>query len=48
MKYTSAAAFRQALEQRLKNEATSTGLGLARLRKRVANNARDPPQSLMS
>ncbi|MGA8364331.1 MAG: hypothetical protein WB709_07400 [Solirubrobacteraceae bacterium] len=33
MKYTSAAAFRQALEQRLKNEATSTGLGLARLRK---------------
>lgn len=36
MKYTSAAAFRQALEQRLKNEATSTGLGLARLRKRVA------------
>jgi Nucleotidyl transferase AbiEii toxin, Type IV TA system len=36
MKYTSAAAFRQALEQRLKNEATATGLGLARLRKRVA------------
>jgi hypothetical protein len=36
MKYTSAAAFRQALEQRLKNEASSTGLGLARLRKRVA------------
>ncbi|HYM46055.1 MAG TPA: nucleotidyl transferase AbiEii/AbiGii toxin family protein, partial [Solirubrobacteraceae bacterium] len=36
MKYTSAAAFRQALEQRLKNEATSTGLGLARLRKQVA------------
>jgi predicted nucleotidyltransferase component of viral defense system len=36
MKYTSAAAFRQALEQRLKNEADSTGLGLARLRKRVA------------
>lgn len=36
MKYTSAAAFRQALEQRLKNEAASTGLGLARLRKRVA------------
>jgi hypothetical protein len=29
-------AFRQALEQRLKNEAASTGLGLARLRKRVA------------
>jgi len=36
MKYTSAAAFRQALEERLKNEAASTGLGLARLRKRVA------------
>ncbi len=36
MKYASAAAFRQALEQRLKNEATNTGLGLARLRKRVA------------
>lgn len=36
MKYSSAAAFRQALEERLKNEATSTGLGLARLRKRVA------------
>ena len=36
MKYTSAAAFRQALEQRLKNEAANTGLGLARLRKRVA------------
>ena len=36
MKYTNAAAFRQALEQRLKNEAAATGLGLARLRKRVA------------
>lgn len=36
MKYTSAAAFRQALEQRLKNEAAATDLGLARLRKRVA------------
>jgi hypothetical protein len=36
MKYTSAAAFRQALEERLKNEAASTGLGLSRLRKRVA------------
>jgi Nucleotidyl transferase AbiEii toxin, Type IV TA system len=36
MKYTSATAFRQALEQRLKNETTSTGLGLAHLRKRVA------------
>jgi predicted nucleotidyltransferase component of viral defense system len=36
MKYASAVAFRQALEERLKNEAASTGLGLARLRKRVA------------
>jgi predicted nucleotidyltransferase component of viral defense system len=36
MKHTSAAAFRQALDQRLKNEAAATGLGLARLRKRVA------------
>jgi hypothetical protein len=36
MKYTSAAAFRQALEQRLKNESAGTGLSLARLRKRVA------------
>ncbi len=36
MKYATAAAFRQALDQRLKNEATSTGLGVARLRKRVA------------
>lgn len=36
MKYTSSAAFRQALEQRLKNEAADTGLALARLRKRVA------------
>jgi hypothetical protein len=36
VKYTTAAAFRQALEQRLKNEAASTGLGVARLRKRVA------------
>jgi hypothetical protein len=36
VKYTSAASFRQALEQRLKNEAVVTGLGLARLRKRVA------------
>jgi len=36
VKYTSAAAFRQALEQRLKNEAADTGLALARLRKRVA------------
>ncbi len=36
MKYTSSAAFRQALEQRLKNEASDTGLAIARLRKRVA------------
>lgn len=28
--------FRRALEERLKNEAASTGLGLARLRTRVA------------
>ncbi len=36
MKYESATAFRMALEQRLKREAEKTGLGLARLRKRVA------------
>jgi predicted nucleotidyltransferase component of viral defense system len=36
VKYTSATAFRQALEQRLKNEAANTGVGVARLRKRVA------------
>lgn len=36
MKYESAAAFRTALEQRLRKEAEETGLGLARLRKRVA------------
>jgi predicted nucleotidyltransferase component of viral defense system len=36
MKYTNAAAFRQALEQRLKNESAATGHSLARLRKRVA------------
>jgi hypothetical protein len=36
MKYESAAAFRMALDQRLKREAEKTGLGLARLRKRVA------------
>jgi hypothetical protein len=36
MKYANAAAFRQALDQRLKNEAEQTGLALARLRKRVA------------
>ncbi len=36
MKYTSAATFRQALDQRLKNEAASSSLGVGRLRKRVA------------
>lgn len=36
MRHTSTAAFRQALEERLKNESTSSGLSLARLRKRVA------------
>jgi hypothetical protein len=36
MKYANAAAFRQALDRRLKNEAERTGLTLARLRKRVA------------
>lgn len=36
MRYKSAAAFRMALEQRLKTEAERTGFSLARLRKRVA------------
>jgi hypothetical protein len=36
VKYESAAAFRMALDQRLKREAEKTGLGLTRLRKRVA------------
>jgi hypothetical protein len=36
MRYATAAAFRQALDDRLKAEAAKTGLGLARLRKRVA------------
>lgn len=36
MKYASAAAFRQALDQRLKTEASMSGLGVGRLRKRVA------------
>jgi predicted nucleotidyltransferase component of viral defense system len=36
LRYESAAAFRQALDDRLKTEASNTGLGLARLRKRVA------------
>lgn len=36
MRYATATAFRQALDQRLKNEAEITRLALARLRKRVA------------
>jgi hypothetical protein len=36
MRYATAAAFRQALDDRLKAEAAKTGLGLARIRKRVA------------
>ncbi len=36
MKYASPAAFRAALDQRLKAEAHQTGLGITRLRKRVA------------
>ena len=36
MRYTTAAAFRQALDDRLKAEAANTGLALQRLRKRVA------------
>lgn len=36
MRYTTAAAFRQALDDRLKAESAETGLGIARLRKRVA------------
>ena len=36
MRYATAAAFRQALEDRLQTEAAVTGLGVARLRKRVA------------
>jgi hypothetical protein len=36
MRYATAAAFRAALDQRLKNEAARTGLALSRLRKRVA------------
>ncbi len=39
MSYPDAASFRDALEQRLKNQAADTGLGLARLRKRVAFEA---------
>jgi hypothetical protein len=36
LRYATAAAFRQALDDRLKTEAARTGLGIARLRKRVA------------
>lgn len=36
MRYATAAAFRQALDDRIKAEAEKTGLGVARLRKRVA------------
>lgn len=36
MRYATAAAFRQALDDRLKAQSEQTGLGLARLRKRVA------------
>ena len=36
MRYATAAAFRQALDDRLKTEASRTGLPLARLRKHVA------------
>jgi predicted nucleotidyltransferase component of viral defense system len=36
VRYQSAVAFRQALDQRLKTEAEQTGLALARLRKQVA------------
>ena len=36
MRYATAAAFRQALDDRLKTEGARTGLPLARLRKQVA------------
>jgi hypothetical protein len=36
MRYATAAAFRQALDDRLRAEAARSGLGIARLRKRVA------------
>jgi hypothetical protein len=36
MKYATPAAFRAARDQRLKTEAERTGIGLARLRKRIA------------
>src|SRR5579863_224063 len=36
MRYATAAAFRQALDDRLKTEAAETGVALQRLRKRVA------------
>ena len=36
MKYETAEAFRAALDQRIRNEATTTSLPVMRLRKRVA------------
>lgn len=39
MRYATAAAFRQALEERLKTEAAKTGLGIARLRKRSPSSS---------
>jgi hypothetical protein len=36
VKYDTAEAFRAALDQRIRNEATTTGLPVMRLRKRVA------------
>jgi hypothetical protein len=36
MRYTTAAAFRQALETRIANESTASGTSISRLRKRVA------------
>lgn len=36
MKYDTAEAFRAALDQRIRNEATTSGLPVMRLRKRVA------------
>lgn len=41
MKYATPAAFRQALDDRLKSEAEKSGLGIARLRKRVGLSGRE-------
>ncbi len=38
MRYATAAAFRQALDDRLKIEAAKTGLGIARLRNALPSN----------